>query len=257
MDDVSVDPTSGLPNLLTVLSLAEEDPSRQESVKRNVPRIFEMLPQAMESLSEKNPKPVFAASAVIGHCVKVHNEPAAGGTQLAIEVEDLKQCQQSLVALLRKAQEKAAQSFWESDTENDKASKEIVAIALATVALFKLEEYATECKQEFKNSGGIVVALKVMDTETSGIKWEAKQALAWVLALFVESQRGHNVDNIETILESRGNLLLARYVENASKYAVPRDMQAHCRTVLEACLRYGKEVTNADDIQRALANGRT
>lgn len=263
IDDVTTNPTKGLPNLLTILNQSGKDSAQQESVKRNVPRIFELLPKAMESLNTKdNSEPVFATYGVIEQCAKLHNEQAAGGAQPTIDVEYLRQCQQNLVVFLKKAQEKASQSpkspksqtfLLEGDMENDEASKEVRAIALATAALFKLKEYSTECKQEFKNSGGIVVALEAMEVETSGINCEAMQALAEVLSLFVDSPWGRNVNNVETILENGGHVLLARYVESIVKDDVSGDMLLpYCRTILEACLRYGKDVKHKDVIQTAL-----
>jgi hypothetical protein len=253
MEDVSVNPTTGLPSLLTVLNQAGKDSSQQENVKRNVPRIFELLPKAMETLSENNSKQVLAACAVIEQCVKAHNEVATGGqisTEATINVEHLKQCQRNLVELLKKAEEKAAQTFAEDGMECDTSSKEAKAIALATVALFKLENYAPECKQELKKSGGIAIALKAMETETSGIKRDAMQPLAWMLSMFVDD----SPDNVQSIIANGGTFLLVRYVEDASKYDVPKDMQAHCRALLEACLQHGKDVKNAADIQKALAS---
>lgn len=253
MEDVSVNPTTGLPSLLTVLNQAGKDSSQQENVKRNVPRIFELLPKAMETLNETNSKQVLAACAVIEQCVKAHNEAATGGqisTDATINAEHLKQCQRNLIMLLKKAQEKAARIFAEDGMECDTSSKEAKAIALATVALFKLESYAPECKQELKKSGGVAIALKAMDTEASGIKRDAMQSLSWMLSMFVDD----SPDNVQSIIATGGTFLLVRYVEDASKYDVSKDMQAHCRALLEACLQHGTEVKNEADIKKTLGS---
>jgi hypothetical protein len=253
IDELKDNPTTGLLNLQTALAQVGQDTTQQDSVNARVSRIFELLPKAMETLSENNSKQVLAACAVIEQCVKAHNEVATGGqisTEATINVEHLKQCQRNLVELLKKAEEKAAQTFAEDGMECDTSSKEAKAIALATVALFKLENYAPECKQELKKSGGIAIALKAMETETSGIKRDAMQSLAWMLSMFVDD----SPDNVQSIIANGGTFLLVRYVEDASKYDVPKDMQAHCRALLEACLQHGKDVKNAADIQKALAS---
>lgn len=257
MDDVAVNPTTGLPMLLTALVQSGKESSQQESVKRNVPRIFELLPKAMESLSVTNSKPVLAACSVIERCVRAHNEPAASGVQPTIDGEYLRQCQRRLVILLNKAQEKAANSYWEDNKDCDISSREVEAIALATIALFKLENHSKVCKQELKESGGIVAALKAMKPETSGIKREAKQSLAWMLSSYLDN----SPENVEGILASGSiyvNNVLCPYVEEPAKCNASEDMQVYCRTVLEACLQHGdlSRMKSLDDIQRAIDKSR-
>lgn len=257
MDEVAVNPTTGLPNLLTFLNQAGKDPSQQETVKRNVPKMFEILPKAMETLKESNAKQVFAACAVIEQCVKVHNEATTGrqiSTEPAIDAESLKACLRNLVTLLQKAQEKGAKTFAEDSMECDPASKEAKAIALATVAIFKLQGHATECKEEFKKSGGIAIALKAMETQDSGIKRDSMQALALLLSLFVDN----SPDNVESFIAGGGTFVFVKYVEDASKYDVPKEMQTHCRAVLQSCLQHGLMARQMSDgnvmtIQKALA----
>jgi len=168
-----------------------------------------------------------------------------------------------LVALLRQAQERAAMSVKGTQRQLEDAetprvecassSEEILRIANATICLFKLQTRGFECKDEFKNSGGIDVSLMAMDKGLSesinpGISSDAMQSLAQLLLSFLEGAP----KNIESIIASGGHVTLVPYVTDPVKHDVPKDMQVHCRAVLEACLQHDPDIVNRLDIQRAL-----
>lgn len=245
MDDVTVNPAKGFPTLLVALEESGRDSSQHLNVKCTVPRIFEMLPRAMANL-ETDSKPVLAACGVIECCVRVHNE-MGGIYGPPIDPKCLTQCQRHLVTLLKKAQEKGASSFSDDGIECPTSSQEVNAIALATIALFKLEDHTLECKAELKNAGGIAVALKAMG-QGSGIKREAMQSLAWMLSSFLDN----GPENVKSITANGGTYILLAYVKDPVKHDVPVDMQVHCRSVLESCVNFGKHVANRDELERAL-----
>lgn len=240
INEVRSNPAAGLPKLQASLDQAV----KEASTKEKIPGIFELMPSAMEKLSVKDSKPILAACGVIELCVKVRTE----GVQPPIEVEHLKQSQRNLALLLKAVQEQGAAKFNEIGTECDMSSKECKAIALAITALFKLELYASECKEELKKTGGIASAIKAMGRDDSGIKREAMASLALMLKSFLDGSPEH----AESIIACGGTYTLLPYVDEPAKYGVPKEMWQHCRDVLQVCLKFGQGVTNKDDIQKAL-----
>jgi hypothetical protein len=163
----------------------------------------------------------------------------------------LKQCQGHLIASFKKAAEKAAETSKQECMEDPAASKQLKAIANATVSLFRLEAQASACKQEWKWDGIKAVA-GAMDNCDSGVKRETHQALAEMLRSFVEN----SPENAEGLITSSAMKKLLPYVETPEQYDVPQDMLVHCFVVLEACLKSGKSFAQKDDVQRALEKSR-
>lgn len=234
MDEVATNPTEGLPRLLCALDSHISGkallPEQQQSMKRNVPRIFELLATSMESMREKNSEQVLVTCAVIERCATFHNEQAS--PQPTIAVEHLKQCQRHLVALLREAQETGASTYQEEKLNCEESSVAVRAIAVATIALFNLDssEFKTGCKQEFKNSEGVAFALRAMDRDESGIGREAMHPLAVMLMAFVDREP----ENIDIIIANGGVETLAPYVLE-SMNDVQDDLHGACCALSEAC----------------------
>lgn len=257
LNDVAADPVQGLPNLQTALAQAAKDKNRssascQEDVKRAVPQIFEVLPQAMKVLSIESPKPVIAACGVIDRCVAACNDPSLAGTTVAVDVEKLKECMSSLFAWLAKAQEKAISVYRQDRFECASSSAEVLAIANAIASLFKLEEHTVACKQEMIKLGGISIALKLMQTQSSGIKMQAMQALAMMLSLFVDTQ-----ETLEAFIAGNGTYTLVPYVEDPMAYDVSKEMLGYCTAVLQTCLDNHnlKNIRNKVAVQNAIDKG--
>jgi len=172
-----------------------------------------------------------------------------------IDVEHLKQCQHNLVVLLGRAQEKAVHSYMEDSTVFDTLPMEAKSIALATVALLKLDGHAPEyfgpysatCLQEFQKSGGIKIALKALDTleamqtllSASCQNQEAMQALGYMLSLCMDKPFEVNIESNKCFIDNQEPLLLMRALaEDGSESEVPVNILCHCRPVLEACLQH-------------------
>lgn len=246
LDDVSASPAAGLPKLLAALEKSGKDSSQQEDVKRNVPRIFELLPKVMVSVGEIG-KPILTACAVIERSVKVCNDPSLAGVQAEIDVENLKQCQYSLALLMKKAGEDARKEYEQNSLEDESSSKLAKAAALATSALFTLENYGAECQEEFSKQGGVAFALNAMKTESSGIKMGAMESIARTLSMLVETPGG-----VKSIVAASGNFSLLPYVEEPKSYDVSKEMYGHCRAVLEACLNQDQDLKNKAAVQKVL-----
>jgi len=200
--------------------------------------------------------------AIINTPSKVPSTPnlllALNELQKELSPQDPKQCLHNLVVLLGKAQAKAVEAYMENDTVLDTLPTEIGAIVLAIIALFKLDGRlpgasggcGDECKQEFKKSGGIEVALRAMDTmqamqtllTSSPINDEAIQALAYMLSLLVDKPWEDTAKNDEVLLGGGSHPALLRYAETPSENELSSHMLANCRTDFEACLRYGEIV---------------
>lgn len=247
--ELRVNPEKGLVNLQAAF-IQVTTVDQQESVKAKVPQIFESLPKAMQGLSPNNPRPVLAACSVIESCVKVCNDPSLSSGQVVIAAETMKQCQGRLVGLLKKSQEKAATVFREDQLECETSSNVARAIALATVALFMLEAHATDCKHSLNKSGGVAVALKAMQTETSGMTMKTMESLALMLSLFADTP-----ENIAALIAQGGSFALCPYVEAPKTHDVSEDMQSYCITVLQACLAHGENLKNKIQIQQVLDRG--
>lgn len=238
-DEVNGEPAAGLPNLLT----------------------------AMESARGNDPHAVLNACAVVEQHVEIYNNTPTGCSPLP-DADDLRQCTCQLVSLLKQTQESAASIVkhareWAAlnGLNEDEtpcivcaaSSAEVQAIAHATIALFKLKNYGSECKKSFEKSCGAAIALKAMDMGTSeslnsGLNCETMQSLAWMLHVFLEDEP----DNIQSIIANKGNFTLLPFVEDPEKHNIPKDMQVHWCAVLEACLKHSEDITNYSDIQRAL-----
>jgi len=256
MNEVAINPATGLPNLLAALNAHLSD-------EPDIPRIFGLLPKAMESVRNKEiSKPMLAACSLTKLCVDVYNVQASRATSSkpAINEEHLKQCQRHLVEWLRKIMENAA-SFMQDDNNFPcskrpagcgPSSKEAKAFALATLALFKLDKYSSVCKDEFKKSDGVALVLKAMDKDKSGIRREAMKSLAVVLNEFVDNAP----ENIESIIACSGTYKLIPYLEDPVKYDVSTEMLIQCSALLETCLQSGKDFKNKDAVQRALDSSR-
>lgn len=250
IDELKVNPATGLVNLHIALRQAGKD-SRQESVKAKVPHIFELLPKAMEGLSGNVAEAVLAACSVIECCANICNDPSLIGAPVVMAGETIKQCQSRLVTLLNKS--KMWYQFDEVQYDKlmcENSSKVAKAVALATVALLRLEAHAKECKQELVRLGGIAFALKLMQTENSVVAIEAKESLALMLSLFADTP-----ESVAIVIAHGGTFVLVPYVEEPEVYDVPKDMYNYCVIVLEACLAHGQSIRNKHQVQAAIDKG--
>jgi len=267
MGDSTISPISIVPSTPTLLDALEETGKNtgQEDIQHKC--TLELLRKAMEGLSESCP--VLAVCSEIERCVKLYNESSTDCTLPMVDVIHLKQCQHNLVVLLGKAQENSVLKYMEDSIVCDTFPTEAKAIALATVALFKLDgrppksfgEYGTECMQEFKKRAGIKIALRALDTieitqilfNANRTNHEAMQALGYMLSLLVDKPCTVHAEDAESFLNDGGQLLLKRYQSNPLESEVTSDMLLHCRPVLEACLQYGRIGKVQDDITQVFA----
>lgn len=238
--DIVQNPSSGLPKLLTAL----EQPSQEESNKTKVPLIFEMLPDVMKSLSVDSVMPMVTACHVIVCCVRLLNDAAIGGAHPVINGAHVKQCQEHLGAWM-KAQIKAEHVYLAKNyTEDAVFSMMTKAIALATIALFKVENCATDCKRAMNKAGGVAVAATMLGDFT-GISPDAKQALAQMLNSYVDQ----NSESVENITANRGIPALLQFLEAPSSSVAAR---GHIHAVLEACMTRDNKIANTSDIKNAI-----
>jgi hypothetical protein len=253
IDELKSNAEKGIPTLLSAMEQSAKESSQQEGAKLNVPNVFNVLPKAMAGINAdmKNKKSVLAACSTIECCVKICNDPSIGGTQITIDVQDLKECVSRMVGWLKFLQGKAAKEFQEANVECTTSSSEAKAIALATAALFSLENHAEACKKEFIKSGGVITTINAMKTEECGLNMAATTSLASMLRLLV-----HTPENVGSIVANGGHLILIPYVAEPKTYSISKEMHGACVTVLQACLE-APNVTAKESVQEALDKGST
>lgn len=263
MDEVASNPATGLPNLLAALNKKCQplDEQAGTDLVNDVPRIFALLPKAMESVQDReNSKPMLAACSLTKLCVDVYTAQALGANRPAINVEHLEQCQRHLVEWLRKVLENAA-LFMEDDNNFpcatrpagcESSSKEAKAFALATLALFKLEISSSACKEVLKKADGIWLVTKALDKDKSGIKREAMKSLVVILNEFVDNAP----ENVDKIIACNVTYKLTPYLEDPVKYDVSKEMLIQCSALLETCVGSGKDFKNKDAVRMAIDSSR-
>lgn len=256
INDVAADPVKGIPNLQRALTQAAKVTAQQDDVKRNLPRILELLPQAMKVLNAEDAKLVVAACGVIDCCVAAYNGPSSEACTL--DAEKLKDCVSSLCAWLKKAHENAVATYRKDQKVSETSIAQVEAIGNTMISLFKLEEHALACKEEIIKEeimqgdnprvSGVATLLKLM--LTNGITMQAKQVIAIMLSRFVETQ-----ESLDAFIACSGTFTILPYAEEPKKYKVPQEMQSHCVTVLQACLDKGNGLTNRDACQTGVDKG--
>lgn len=263
MDAVAMNPSKGLPSLLSSMNESGYKSSgmgralHEQNIKNNVPRIFELLSKAMEGLCENTSKPVLAACSVIVRSAKLHEDPSVGGSPGTIKADCLLQCQRHLASLLKKAQDTAHMTWVTHFMEDDTASKEAHAIALASIALFSLEHHGLECKQEMGKSGGILAAISAMKMG-SGIKIQAKLSLASMLKSYVDQCHKHP-EIVQSIVQSDGvSVLLVHIQDNVTDPSKDMlQMRLDIAAVLDACLQSCQRIFGEDDIKASIGQCRS
>lgn len=219
-----------------------------EVTKRNVPNIIELLARGKNRLSEGTSESVVAACGVIEFCVKLHNDPSVGGAQPKMDGKLVKQIQRQLSELMEKVINQAEDYYIMELLDCETSSKEAKAIALATTALFKLETHGADCKREMNKSGGIQAAVMGFQKK-SGVNLEAKEALVEMLHSYVTQNFG-NVHHTRCITHNGGIELLLAYSQSEK---TPEKAQEFCCSVMEACMKHDKTITDSDQIVRLIS----
>lgn len=236
MDQTSENPARGLPNLLSASQQAAKSRNIGYSGQDDVPAIMALLNKSMKDLTVEQLKPVLSACGMIEHCVELHNDPEkkwirtnnidagiVGDTRPKINNDDIGQVQIYLGDLL------LTSSFLDGDDRN----KVTRALSNATLALFKLEEHAERCKYEMGRSNGIMAAIDALRPK-SGVSLEAREAVMEMLAAMVEECPA-NAKRI--VAQSEFNIVLASYLRQDGTANIKDTTMAHCRTVIQACLK--------------------
>jgi len=235
VDDAIVDVRTDhqkLPQLLAALENTYRSRAVQVSqgyvlVKTVVSGIFQVVSVALtESVTEETLPLVVAACGIIEFCVTLYNDEAIGEGPPKLNGKDIIQCQQQLGVLMKKVVNAAGKERPAGVPPVDAFSKEAQQIALATLALFKLETYATDCKNAISESGGIEAAVMGLK-EKSGLKPEAKDKIMKMLNSYVNQ----NVGDMQSMAANNGVQVLLTYSRSKD---LPNDVKAYCRSVIEA-----------------------
>lgn len=221
------------------------NPRQEESAKKNVPQVFELLPKAMGGLKVKDRKAVVAACAVIELCVKLVNDPAVGADLPAIDPENLKQCINHFSSLLQQVQFQGAESYRVDSVDDQDSSIDARAIARALRALFKLEDHAAACRQEVAKSG-LKAAVSCVKTD-SGLTPTAKTALLAMLVALLEEPK-----SAQDLIDNQGICVLLPYCAEPSTCGVPKEFQSLCMELLENCIKNGQGIENQAEVEAAI-----
>lgn len=242
IDQAQTNPAKGLASINSALGQSKHD----ENCKKNIPKVFELLPKAVGSLSVKDEdvKAVATACTVIERCVNLANDPSVGFSAPTLDAAHVDQCTNQLTILMKNALEKCMASFNESGVAIKACSSDIKAIAAAMKALLKLEDHATSCRNMF-NMSGMTVAVNCMKRD-SGLTMDCKHALLSMFATLLESP-----DCVHTFIGVKGTYELLPYCGDP-KIAANQEFQQLCMQVLETCISSGQEVKNKAEVQSAI-----
>lgn len=265
MENVRTNPVKALPNLMSALG-QPTDKGQEEGTKQDVPKVFELLPKALSSLSLKDKKAVVAACVVITRCVKLANDPAVGTGTPPVDASIIKQCVSQLSALLQKAQSQGTKTYREDFQEDEDCSVVAESVAVAMKALFQLEEHGRACRQQFvcfKPAGSNPEGMQVCGEQfgwigglqfasesvryDSGMTADARKAIVTMFLALVETPEG------ATAFIQNGCIYpILPYCVDATKYGIPRDFQMVCMGLLRSLLKSGQYIENRSEVEAAL-----
>jgi len=244
MQEARANPLRSLLGLKLSLS-GFANPSQEESAKKNVPQVFELLPNAIGGLKVKDRRAVVAAGAVIELCVKLVNDPAVGADSPTIDPENLKQCINHFSSLLKQVQFQGAESYRLDSVDDQDSSTDARAIARALKALFKLEDHAAACRQEVTKSG-LKVAVSCVKTD-SGLTPGAKTALLAMFVALLEEPK-----SVQDLIDNQGISVLLPYCGEPSPWGVSKEFQSLCMELLETCIKNGQGIENKAEVEAAI-----
>lgn len=246
LQEVKANPKKGLPSLKR--ALGQSAPAQEEDSKKNVPQVFEVLPQAIGTLTDGDHTATLAACDVIERCVTLANDPGVAGVSPTINGDNVTQCMTKLSELLRKLQSKAVKMQQSSDMQDEFGSTDAKAIADAMKAVFKLDDHAVACKQELTKSGMAVIVDGLKNE--SGFQNNARQSLVKLLAALLEADP---VESVQGFIQTQGSFVLCEYVQDPKRFGMDRAFQSACMGVLETCIKSGQAMKNKEMVETALA----
>jgi hypothetical protein len=238
MEEVKANPVKALPDLKNALC-QPTDIGQEEGLKQNIPKVFELLPKAISSLSEKDKKAIVAAGGVIERCVRLANDPAVGLGTPAIDASNVKQCVSSLSELLKKVQVAGSLSYRQHFMDDEAASMGAQAIAGAMKSLLQLEDHVSACRQQLSESG-LRIAVKCVKND-SGLTPSTRQALVTMIAAAVDAPEG-----AQGFIEGGGIFAILPYVADPKTYGISREFQLACTRVLEILVKSGVDIPDMD-----------
>lgn len=253
MQEVRANPLQGLPLLKDALA-QRASPGQEESAKRNVPQVFELLAKAIGDLKVKDRRAVVDACAVIELCVNLANNPSIGSPRApAIDPENIRKCINQFSPLLEQIQFQGGSPMMQSKihpVDDADTSAEAIAIAGAIQALFRLEDHAAACRQEVTKDG-LKIAVTCLRND-SGLRPESRQAILRMLAALLEEPQ-----SAQYLIENqRSNLIhvLVPYCIDPNRYCVSKKFQLLCAELLETCIKNGQNIKNKADAEAAIEN---
>jgi hypothetical protein len=248
MQEAKANPLTGLPLLKGAME-QRADPGQEESAKKNVPQVFELLPKAIAGVKVKDKKAILAAGAVVERCVKLVNDPAVGLEPPSIDPENLKECIKQLSTLLKELLRQGSETYRTAFMDDEGCSTGAAAIAGAMKALFKLEDYAPVCRQELAKSG-LRTAVSCVKND-SGLTPTSKSTLLTMFDVLLEDPKG-----AQDLIATQCLYVLVPYCVEPKTYGVSKEFQLQCTGILETCVKNGEGITNLDGVQDAIAKAR-
>lgn len=257
MQEAKANPVKGLPLLQRALD-RRGNAGQEESAKRNVPHVFELLPKAIGSLKMKDKRAVVAAGSVIERCVQLFNDPSIGaGSPPTLDPAILVQCISQFTPLLQKAHSQGRQTYRtdfkdiQTYMEDKESSMVATAIAGAIKALFRLEDHAAACRQEFAKSG-LKIAVTCVKND-SGLTRAARQEFLTMFGMLLKEP-----ERAQDFICNQGIFVLLPYCAlpgtPRQMFAVSKEFQLLCTGLLEKCVKNGKGIDDEilDEVQAAI-----
>lgn len=260
MDALDANPVLGLPPLCANM----QDPGQAEVAKKSVPRIFEILPKAMEAINDdmmehmrhadaRKNKFITALRALIELSVKLQSEAGAA----AVNVDHINQTMNQVVRIFKMTTGYCNRTFVQDFRYDTRASTDAMNLAGTILALFQWEDQATVCKQELTKASGVWTVIDGLGITDCGLQLDAKSMNARVLVAYVDKCP----ENVDNIVANAGHTALlkwitgAKHTQDGREQVAPKEMQKDCCTVLDAVVKSSKNAKqeDKDSIQSALA----